>query len=135
MKYLSGIHALNLPCNLMTCGDWHSSGIQWRNLTLLDSDRSILGDYGIEYNKFVPEHVETFNVANHIRALLDLLIQGKYTVAQGMNKDFICNETYDDEIFNLVSVLKTHVNWKNIDRFMGKEYCSKWLDYKGRERI
>jgi len=24
MKYITGIHALNLPCSLDTCGDWHS---------------------------------------------------------------------------------------------------------------
>ena len=135
MMYLSGIHALNLPCDLLTCGDWHFSGIQWHGLKLLNSDVSIFGDYGIEYNKIVPEHKETFNVANHIRALLDLLVQEKYSIAQGMNKDFICNEAYDDEIFNLVSILKTHIHWKCIDRFMGKEYYSKWLDYKERENI
>ena len=29
MKYISGINALNLPCSLDTCGDWHTSALQW----------------------------------------------------------------------------------------------------------
>jgi len=135
MRYLSGIHALNLPCALLTCGDWHQSGIQWTNLVLLDSDNSIFGEYGIEQGKTIPENKGIFNVANHIRALLDLLVQGKYSVAQGMNKDFICNDLYTDEIFQKVSLMKKLSNWQEIDRFMGREYHSEWLKYKEREAV
>jgi len=106
MLYLSGIHALNLPCALYTCGDWHTSGINWNSVALLESEESIFGDYGIEQNKTIPDNPGTFNVANHIRALLDLLIQGKYTVAQGMNIDFICSELYTEEIFQKVALMK-----------------------------
>ena len=31
MKYVTGIHALNIPCNLETSGDWHMSAIQWEH--------------------------------------------------------------------------------------------------------
>ncbi len=51
MLYITGIHALNLNFSLLTCGDWHQSGIQWRNIPLFKSDNRILGDYGIEFNK------------------------------------------------------------------------------------
>ena len=135
MIYLSGIHALNLPCALLTCGDWHQSGIQWRNLPFFESDGSIFGDYGIEQNKIVPEHQKSYNVANHIRALLDLLVLEKYSVAQGMNKNYICNELYDAEIFDKVANLKTLGHWKQIDRFMGREYYAKWLEYKREAKI
>lgn len=135
MLYLSGIHALNLPCALLTCGDWHMSGINWNSIVLLDSDKSIFYDYGIEQNKIIPENTGTFNVANHIRALLDLLAQGKYSVAQGMNEDFICNDLYTEEIFQKVSLMKNLENWPEIDRFMGHEYYSKWLKYKEKERL
>lgn len=94
MLYLSGIHALNIYCALETCGDWHQSGMQWDTLVLLDSAKSIYGDYGIEINKNIPGHTETYNVANHIRALLDLLQQGNYSLAQGMRKNYICNDSY-----------------------------------------
>lgn len=130
MYYLSGIHALNLPCKLNTCGDWHLSSLQWSNLPLLNSENSLFGDYGIEKNKIIPEHTNHFNVANHIRALLDLLEQGKFAIAQGMNKDFICNDEYTEEIFSKVVLLKTNSNWNEIDIFMGKEYFAKWLAFQ-----
>jgi len=28
MQYISGIHALKLPCALKTCGDWHCSALR-----------------------------------------------------------------------------------------------------------
>jgi len=58
MKYITGIHALNLSCELETCGDWHQSAIQWVHPTILESIGSIFGDYGIEHNKPIPEHKE-----------------------------------------------------------------------------
>jgi hypothetical protein len=94
----------------------------------MDSEKSLFLDYGIEQNKIIPENTGTYNVANHIRALLDLLAQGKYSLAQGMKKDFICNDLYTEEIFQKVSLLKNLSHWPEIDRFMGREYCSKWLD-------
>jgi hypothetical protein len=36
--------------------------------------------------------------ANHIRALLGLLAQGKVALAQGMNKDFIRGSEHNEEV-------------------------------------
>jgi len=130
MLYVTGVFALNISCELETCGDWHQSALQWANIPLLESKESIFGDYGIEFNKNVPEHTETFAVANHIRALLDLLQDGKFSTAQGMNSDYICNVKYTDEIFQKVSLLQNNVNWNEIDNFMKKEYLSQWNDFK-----
>lgn len=135
MKYLTGVHALNLNCSLLTCGDWHQSALAWKNLTIRDTEDSVFGDYGIEYNKSIPEHAEKYAVANHIRALLDLLETGNFTEPQGMRKDFICNETYTSEVFAQVKKLRSSPHWEKIDRFMGKEYYSDWLDFKEKERI
>jgi hypothetical protein len=66
MKYVSGLHALNLKCELLTCGDWHQSAIQWLNVPPMESAESVFGDYGIEFGKTMPEHKGIFNVANHI---------------------------------------------------------------------
>jgi hypothetical protein len=41
----------------------------------MDSEGSEFRDYGIEQNKIITENTGTYNVANHIRALLDLLAQ------------------------------------------------------------
>ncbi|MDR0219904.1 MAG: hypothetical protein LBI54_00680 [Lachnospiraceae bacterium] len=131
MRYVSKIHALNLPCSLATCGDWHQSALQWDNPNMCDTDESVFGGYGIESGKFLPEHGnEPFFVANHIRALLDLLEAGNFSTAQGMNADFICNGSYDTEIFEKTMLLKDLPHWKDIDLFMGREYHVKWLDFK-----
>ena len=135
MKYITGIHALNLPCSLMSCGDWHTPALQWERPTFRDSEFSFFGDYGIESCSTVPENEGTYAVANHIRALLDLLELGNYSAAQGMNQDFICNDDYTDEIFSKVALMKKLPHWHGIDSFMGREYYGKWLDYKRRVGI
>ena len=133
MRYITGVHALNLPCSLETCGDWHCSALQWEKPNIRESEHSFFGDYGIEQDVTIPEHAETYAAANHIRALLDLLELGKFSVAQGMNRDFICNDRYTEEIFDKVYSMKSLPGWHEIDRFMGREYYGKWLNYKRRE--
>ncbi len=129
MKYLTGIHALNLNCSLDTCGDWHTSSLKWENLTLRDSEKMFYKDYGIEPPVHIPNHTEKYFVANHIRALLDLIEEGNFTVAQGMNEEFICNPLYDEEIFFMVYKLYNNINWDKINGFMKKEYKTKWLKW------
>ena len=130
MTYITGIHALNLPCNLDTCGDWHTSAIQWEKPQTRESNNMFFGEYGIESGHDIPNHKGTYYVANTIRACLDLLQEGTFTVAQGMNDDFICNEKYDEEVFEKVLEMKTLENWNEIDSFMKREYRVKWLNYK-----
>lgn len=130
MKYISGIHALNLPCSLSTCGDWHQSSLKWENIYMGETVGSLFGSYGIEKKEVLPLNKKVFYVANHIRALLDLLVSRNFSTAQGMNEDYICNEQYDQEIFDKVSQMKTLPYWNEIDSFMGKEYKIKWLKYK-----
>lgn len=129
MLYLTGEHALNLECNLLTCGDWHTSALRWKNLNMQDTDKSIFGKYGLEYDRTIPDNEGVYVVANHIRALLDLLDQGKFSIAQGMREDFICNEEYTEEVFSLVIKLETKQNWAMIDDFMAKEYKTDWIKY------
>ena len=132
MRYITGEHALNLPCSLLTCGDWHCSALRWEKITFRDSKDSVYGEYGIEQCSAVPEHEGTYAVANHIRALLDLLEVGNYSVAQGMNRDFIGNDDYTGEVFDKVAMMRGLPHWRKIDSFMGGEYYGKWLDYKRR---
>jgi hypothetical protein len=129
LKYITGIHALNLPCSLETCGDWHCSALRWKNLSIAESEGSIFGEYGIEHGTKIPEHTELYHCANTIRALLDLLIEENYAVAQGMNNDYICNDQYTPEVFKKVSMLKHLDHWQKINHFMGREYRTQWLDY------
>ncbi len=130
MKYITGIHALNITCNLLTCGDWHESALRWQNITFAESNAMFFKDYGIEYPKKIPNDDKKYYVANHIRALLDLLEFGQFTLAQGMRDDFICNEDYTLEIFNKVYQMRSLKNWNEIDNFMGQEYYMAWVNYK-----
>jgi hypothetical protein len=128
MKYLSGTYALNLDCRLQTTGDWHFSSMDWRAAPLWDTSDSVYGDFGIEVRD-VPGR-GSLPVADHIRALLDLLERGYYSSAQGMREDFICNEDYTPLVFDKVWELRRLPNWPHIDRLMGREYGCGWLDYK-----
>ena len=83
----------------------------------------------------VPENEGTYAVANHIRALLDLLESGNYSEAQGMNNDFIGNDDYTDEVFDQVALMRALPHWSKIDGFMGREYYGKWLAYKRKSGI
>lgn len=135
MKYITGIHALNLNCSLDTCGDWHTFAIQWDNPHVLESDDSIFGDYGIEQCLSVPFNGGTWNFANTLRALLDLLAEGSYSIAQGAREDFICNEKYTEEFMDKVILMRDFPNWEGIDSFMGKEYRVDWLNFKSRRGV
>jgi hypothetical protein len=132
MQYLTGEHALNINCNLLTSGDWHQSALKWESLTMRDSNDSPFGDWGIEPVKVIPKHEDLFNVANHIRALLDLVAEGNFAVAQGMKEDFICNDDYTDIIFEKVWILRNLNRWNEIDVFMSKEYDKEWINYTNR---
>jgi hypothetical protein len=124
------MHALNTRCSLDTCGDWHAAALDWGNLTCRDTDDSVFGDYGLEYDAELEYLEGRFTKANHIRAILDLLEHGEFAPAQGMRDDYICVDTYDGEILEKVTLLKGSAHWPEIDRFMGREYLGKWLDFK-----
>jgi len=126
MKYLTGIHALNLPCSLDTPGDWHGAALNWENLDIRESDASVFNDYGIELNRRVPGRESSPPVANHIRACLDLIESGSFGVAEGMNQNFIGNDRYTEEIFEKVCLLRERENWLEIYKFMHKEYGRAW---------
>lgn len=119
-----------------TCGDWHQSALQWEKPTVRESKDSFFGSYGIEDCSHVPEWPGTHKTANHIRALLDLLADGHFAVAQGMRKDYICNDELDSEVFAKVYEMHSLPSWQKIKSFMGKEYGMRWVRFlraKGEE--
>lgn len=94
MKYVTGRHAMNLPCSLGTWGDYRTFAVNWDKLTILDSEDSVFGDYGIETGRTIPFLADNkeYNIANHIRAFLDLLTIGGYASAEGMKEEYICDD-------------------------------------------
>ncbi len=128
MEYLSGMHALNISCELDTSGDWHQSNYKWQNLEFNESESTLFKDYGIENNKKLPNGVVT-NVANHIRASLDLIVSRKFNLISGFKDDFICNSKYHNEIFRKIIILKNHENWDEINKFMCDEFMGEWIEF------
>lgn len=129
MQYITGIHALNLPCNLNTTGDWHTSGIQWEKPHTQDSSDSIFGEWGIEAGHKIPDHQGTYFVANHIRACLDMLAAGDFSDLKGMRDDYICHDEYTPLIFGKVLSLRDSSMWDAINRFMEREYRMQWIHF------
>lgn len=129
MQYISDVYALNLTTNQDTCGDWHCSSLNWNQPTYRESTGSFFGDYGLEACSCVPLHPGTHLTANHVRALLDMLLDGQFAYAQGMKNDFICNDKLTPEIFAKVHQMRSSSRWNAVCRFMGKEYGVQWLHY------
>lgn len=130
MKYISGIPALNILCSLETPGDWHAPSVNWKSLDLYESEEMFFNNYGIEKNKTIPQNIQKYNVANHIRAILDMFQLDNFAYLKEMRNNFIETDKYDDEIFNKVYSMKVLPHWKRIDDFMEKEYMLKWISYK-----
>ena len=133
MKYISGIFALNIPCPLGTTGDWHSSSLKWDKLTLHESADSVLEEKGIEKDVYVRELGGRYNVANHIRAIADLLDDGDYVTAEGMRNDYLDDDRrFDRTLFEYVYALRETKNdrgWWRISLKVEQEYMLKWLKF------
>jgi hypothetical protein len=128
MRYVTGMHALNIGDRSYTPGDWHFSALDWSRPMLLDTDTSPFGMYDIAENEM--PGMGTMPVAGHVRACLDLIEQGLYGSAQGMRDNFLDNPLTDKPVMDHILLLRGRKDWPGIDRFMGREYLGAWLDYK-----
>ena len=129
MKYITGIFALNIEDSLETCGDWHTSALDWNKIKLKESDDTIFGDYGIESNKTIPEHQDLYNVANTLRAVLDLMTEGMLGYLKGFRDDFFCTDIYNKEFFEKVIMLRHLKFWKDINILMKREFMFEWDNF------
>lgn len=129
MKYITGIESLNLSCKLNTCGDWHNTLVNWNNLHFRESNDSIFGNWGIEVGREVNGKV--INVANHLRAILDLMVDGHTNYLKFFYKDFIGTDKYNKDLFDKVIMLKNRENWTEINKLMQHEFMSDWDEYVG----
>ena len=130
MLYLSGIYALNIENTLNTCGDWHTSALDWSNIELEESTNSMFGDWGIEMNKSIPEHTELYNVADDLRAILDLMQKEENLgYLKGFRADFICTDEYNDIFFQKVFLLRNLKHWADINSLMEREFMFEWQNF------
>lgn len=129
MRYITDIHALNLPCSLGTTGDWHRFAIQWEHPCTLDSDELPWGTWGIEIDSdvSVPQDSATHhNIANHVRAIADMIARRRFTLAQGACEDYLDGHDYDAEISQHIAMLEGIDGWDEINAFMVAEFGSAW---------
>lgn len=84
MQFITGLHALQCPCTLNTPGDTRHASVDWTYPALADTETAFFGDYGVETDKEVARLSGTRNVANHLRAVLDLLYEGKFKDLAGL---------------------------------------------------
>ena len=81
--------------------------------------------------RLVPEHEgQPHNIANHVRACLDLIELENYCAAEGMYRDFLDeDDRYNTDVFaHVLKLIKVYPNrFDKINRFMGREYGTKWI--------
>ena len=135
MKYITGIYALQFDLIPDMGCDWHSTTLDWSKTKWGETDNNIFGTYGIikSYSSYLNKGCF---VANPIRVALDEFINNSFGYLQGsLRKDFILNDKYNLEFFNKVIKLKDLPHWKEIDKFMEKEYMLGWLNYKESKNV
>ena len=94
-----------------------------------------LKDYGIEADREIPRLAGVHNVANHIRAVLDLLAEGEINHLSGLKREILANDELSAELFDKVAELHTENVWNQVSWFMGCEYGIEWLDFLKSENI
>lgn len=136
MKYVSGLHALSQVCDLDTAGVPNPHELDWEHVCIRETDESIYGTYGITEINFLPNQgYGCFYIANTIRAILDCLVYGDYDAINDFRDEIICNERFNEEVFEKVSCLNNLPSWATIDAIMHREYGNLWLRYKLTHKI
>lgn len=59
-----------------------------------------------------------------------MIALGYFGDVQGMRDGFLANPATDGVVMHQVWRLRHQDNWDSIDRFMGREYATRWLRYK-----
>ncbi len=118
MRYVTGMHALNLGDRSSTPGDWRFSAMDRPRPVWLDADSPPFGMYDI--GSCEAPALGKAPVAGHVRACLDLIEPGSYGSAQGMRDDFLDDPLTDVPVMEHVLMLRNRPDWADIDRFMGQ---------------
>lgn len=134
MQYVTGYLAFGIPCELPTPGKWNITKSEYLDdklFKLVNSEDSPFGDYGIEKNKLVP-HREfcLFNVANHVRAYVDMIYAGEFDKLKDLFFECINNAKAREDIFMLVyGKLRKLACYREVNEFMCEEFGNSWHAY------
>ena len=145
-RYISGIHALNLPAPEGTSGDWHFSSVFYRdsdsrasNIVMIAGNgerfdtNQIFGNYGIYNCNKTLENVglkaqgEISYAANHYRAILDLLYEeiknGNYpSYLQRITEDYLDTEEEKNILLEKVNIMLPYLSLNE------REMLHKWIE-------
>lgn len=134
MKYLTGLVAFGVPCELNSIGKWNVTKDEFTNpdkFTIAESDDSPFKDYGIEKDKIVRYHPdELYNVANHVRAYLDLLADRNFNVLKDLFYECIKDTKCRELIFKAAyGKLRYLACFHDVNNFMIDEFGNAWVSY------
>ena len=134
MKYITGIIAFGVECNRNSVGRWNITKEEFLDdklMELKESDESPFKDYGIEENKLVPYHdICTYNVADHVRAYVDMLHDEQFDELKDLFYECIVDLKCRHDIFMLVYGKLRHLKgFRKVNEFMTDEFGSAWVAY------
>jgi hypothetical protein len=134
MQYITGIAAFGIECERDSVGKWNIGKKDWLDdnfLWLSESDDSPFKNYGIEENKIVPyREYCTYNVADHVRAYLDLLHAQKFDLLDGAFHEYIRSMKCRKDIFMVTYGKLRHLaGFHAINDFMCNEFGNAWMSY------
>lgn len=134
MKYITGYLAMGVECERPTPGKWNITKQEYLDdemFKLRESDESPFKDYGIEKDKLVPYRMFcTYNVADHVRAYVDMLFDGEFEKLEGLFAECVNNAKAREDIFMLVYGKLRHLAcFREVNEFMEKEFGNAWYSY------
>ena len=134
MKYITGIVAFGVQCERNSTGKWNLTKddfLNEENMKLKESDDSPFKDYGIEENKLVPYHdICTYNVADHVRAYVDMVHEQRFDELVGLFYESIGDMKCRQDIFMLVNGKLRHLaGFQKVNEFMQQEFGNAWVSY------
>lgn len=134
MKYISGIPALGVPCKRPSVGKWNVTKREFLDeniFKLRDSEDSPFKNWGIEENKIVQYHeMCTYNVADHVRAYMDMLYDCEFETLKDLFYECINSSECRKDIFMLTyGKLRNLAQFHEINEFMENEFGNAWISY------
>ena len=133
MKYVSGYYAMPLYVNDksdMSSGIWNPEDGLYDNIKekLYDTEGNPMGEYGIFPDEEVPGYTESFYVANHIRAYLDMIYYKEFDKLKDLYWEAINDMNMLHIIFEKIFAYKLYEDVEVI-KFLSDEFESLFRSY------
>lgn len=138
MKYITGWHALAIE-NQEYERKLNIDHIkQYGIIEMQESNKSLLGDYGIDLSKIPyiieekPIKNELYYLANPVRATLDMMLHNRYVEIMGISSIYP-GRNFREALFNKVKEIWDKVSdteRQEINKFLLIEYKIMWINFE-----